>query len=79
VEICCAADVSEETLKIFKEKYKVETVEELPMALSGREVVEDGQVITSRGAGTALAFGLALVRRLFGGAKAQEVSRAVML
>jgi protein deglycase len=53
--------------------------EELPMALSGRDVVEDGQVITSRGAGTALAFGLALVRRLFGDAKAQEVSRAVML
>ena len=53
--------------------------EELPQALSGREVVEDGNVITSRGAGTALAFGLALVRHLFGEAKAQEVSRAIML
>lgn len=53
--------------------------EELPQALSGREVVEDGNLITSRGAGTALSFGLALVRRLFGDAKAQEVARAIML
>ncbi len=53
--------------------------EELPQALSGREVVEDGNLITSRGAGTALTFGLALVRRLFGDAKAQEVARAIML
>jgi 4-methyl-5(b-hydroxyethyl)-thiazole monophosphate biosynthesis len=53
--------------------------EELPQALSGREVVEDGNVITSRGAGTALTFGLALVRRLFGEAKAQEVARAIMI
>jgi protein deglycase len=53
--------------------------EELPQALSGREVVEDGNVITSRGAGTALTFGMALVRRLYGEAKAQEVSRAVMI
>jgi 4-methyl-5(b-hydroxyethyl)-thiazole monophosphate biosynthesis len=53
--------------------------EELPLEMTGREVVEDGNVITSRGAGTALAFGLALVRHLFGEAKAQEVSRAIML
>jgi protein deglycase len=53
--------------------------EELPQALTGREVVEDGNVITSRGAGTALAFGMVLVRHLFGEAKAQEVSRAIML
>ena len=53
--------------------------EELSEALSGREVVEDGNLITSRGAGTAVAFGLALVRHLFGEAKAHEVSRAIML
>jgi protein deglycase len=53
--------------------------EELPQALAGREVVEDGEVITSRGAGTALAFGMVLVRHLFGEAKAIEVSRAIML
>lgn len=51
---------------------------ELPAASSAERVVEDGLVITSRGAGTALDFGLALVRRLFGDEKAAEVSRAIM-
>ncbi len=51
---------------------------ELPGALGNEKVVEDGLLITSRGAGTAVEFGLALVRRLFGEAKAQEVARAIM-
>jgi len=41
-------------------------------------VVEDGLLVTSRGAGTALEFGLALVRRLAGAAAADEVAEAVM-
>jgi 4-methyl-5(b-hydroxyethyl)-thiazole monophosphate biosynthesis len=40
--------------------------------------VEDGLIITSRGAGTALEFGLALVDRLFGEAKEEEIARAIM-
>lgn len=52
--------------------------EELPLALAGERVVEDGPVITSRGAGTALDFGLALVRRLFGEPRAREVAAAIM-
>lgn len=52
--------------------------DELPGALAGERVVEDGPVITSRGAGTALEFGLALVRRLVGEAKAREVAAAIM-
>ncbi len=52
--------------------------EELPGVLGGERVVEDGDVITSRGAGTALEFGLALVTRLFGKAKAEEVAAAIM-
>jgi 4-methyl-5(b-hydroxyethyl)-thiazole monophosphate biosynthesis len=52
--------------------------EELPLALSGEKVVEDGNLITSRGAGTAMDFGLALVKCLFGAAKAREVAEAVM-
>ncbi len=51
---------------------------ELTAAQGGERVVEDGDLITSRGAGTALDFGLVLVRRLFGEAKAEEVSRAIM-
>jgi 4-methyl-5(b-hydroxyethyl)-thiazole monophosphate biosynthesis len=52
--------------------------DELPGALAGERVVEDGPLITSRGAGTALEFGLALVRRLLGEAKAREVAAAIM-
>lgn len=51
---------------------------ELPGALTGERVVEDGPIITSRGAGTALEFGLALVDRLFGEDKEEEIARAIM-
>jgi len=53
-------------------------VNELPGAQTGERVVEDGLIITSRGAGTALEFGLALVDRLFGEAKEEEIARAIM-
>ncbi len=51
---------------------------ELPQALGEARVVEDGNIITSRGAGTAADFGLALVKRLFGEAAAQEIAKAIM-
>jgi len=53
-------------------------VNELPGAQTGERVVEDGLIITSRGAGTALEFGLALVDRLFGEAQEEEIARAIM-
>jgi protein deglycase len=52
--------------------------DELPTALATERVVEDGLLITSRGAGTALDFGLSLVRRLFGKEKAKEVAESIM-
>ncbi len=52
--------------------------DELTRARLDERVVEDGCLITSRGAGTAVDFGLALVRRLFGAPKAEEVARAIM-
>lgn len=55
------------------------TQAELPGALAAERVVEDGLLITSRGAGTGIHFGLALVRRLFGEAVEQEVTKAIML
>jgi 4-methyl-5(b-hydroxyethyl)-thiazole monophosphate biosynthesis len=51
---------------------------ELPQARLAERVVEDGPLITSRGAGTAVDFGLALVGRLFGPAKAVEIAQAIM-
>jgi len=51
---------------------------ELTEARAEERVVEDGHIITSRGAGTALDFGLALVRHLFGAEKAREVAKAIM-
>lgn len=43
-----------------------------------REVVKDGHVITSRGAGTAIAFGLALIEALEGAGKARAVSAGIV-
>jgi 4-methyl-5(b-hydroxyethyl)-thiazole monophosphate biosynthesis len=52
---------------------------ELPGVLAEERVVKDGNIITSRGAGTAIEFGLALVSELFGSPKAEEVAKAIML
>ncbi|MEO7099552.1 MAG: DJ-1 family glyoxalase III [Luteolibacter sp.] len=51
--------------------------EELPGVIDERVVV-DGNFITSRGAGTAMDFGLALVEHLAGKSAADDVARAVM-
>lgn len=53
------------------------TWEELPDAEDER-VVEDGHLITSRGAGTALDFGFALVEYLVGEAAVDDISEAIM-
>jgi protein deglycase len=54
------------------------TQTELPQALAAEKVVTDGLIITSRGAGTVVEFGLALVQHLFGAAAATEVAKAIM-
>jgi 4-methyl-5(b-hydroxyethyl)-thiazole monophosphate biosynthesis len=51
--------------------------DDLP-GVSSESVVTDGNLITSRGAGTAVDFGLALVRRLAGDAAADAVAQAIM-
>jgi 4-methyl-5(b-hydroxyethyl)-thiazole monophosphate biosynthesis len=50
---------------------------ELPNSREAR-VVEDANIITSRGAGTAMEFGLALIVKLVGKAAADEVAAAIM-
>lgn len=51
-------------------------VEDLPEILE-EPVVRDGKIITSRGAGTAVEFGLALIGFLLGDGKAREVSASI--
>lgn len=50
---------------------------ELPALLVSERVVVDGHVLTSRGAGTAVEFGLLLVEKLFSADKAREVAASI--
>lgn len=79
--ICAAptvlADAGLLTGKRFTAHFSVHS--ELPEVLADERVVKDGNIITSRGAGTALEFGLALVSELFGEPKSKDIARAIML
>jgi 4-methyl-5(b-hydroxyethyl)-thiazole monophosphate biosynthesis len=44
-----------------------------------KTIVEDGNVMTSRGPGTALCFGLAIVKKLVGNEKAGQIKEAMLL
>ena len=55
----------------------VSVANELPEMDQSQAVVVDGQVITSRGAGTALHFGLALAAALVGQETADEVATSI--
>jgi 4-methyl-5(b-hydroxyethyl)-thiazole monophosphate biosynthesis len=50
---------------------------ELPHILAGERVVVDGKVVTSRGAGTALEFGLTLVEKLVSPEKARDIAKSI--
>ncbi len=56
----------------FKEKLGSATYEE-------KTVVEDGNVITSRGPGTAICFGLAIVEKFAGKEKAEQIKEAMLV
>jgi 4-methyl-5(b-hydroxyethyl)-thiazole monophosphate biosynthesis len=53
------------------------TEEEIPQLSKSKAVVQDGQIITSRGAGTAVEFGLSLIQELFGQEKANEIRASI--
>lgn len=55
------------------------TADELPDRDTSQPVIQDAGIITSQGAGTAIAFGLTLVRLLAGEAVEQAVKKGVML
>ena len=50
---------------------------ELPAVRADERVVADGRLLTSRGAGTALDFGLLLVEKLFSPERSAEISRSI--
>lgn len=52
---------------------------ELPAILTAERIVTDGKITTSRGAGTAVEFGLHLVALLTSPAKSAEISKAICL
>lgn len=51
---------------------------ELKRAEGSERVIEDGKLITSRGAGTALDFGLQIIRHLYGDEEANKIATAIM-
>ncbi|MDR0536041.1 MAG: DJ-1/PfpI family protein [Puniceicoccales bacterium] len=53
--------------------------DELPGAIGGERVVQDGNLITSRGAGTAVDFALALVARITSSASSGQVAKDIMV
>ncbi|WP_395745277.1 DJ-1 family glyoxalase III [Prosthecobacter sp.] len=78
--ICAAPTVLADAGLLEGRRYTAHdsTYGELKQALADQRVVQDGGIITSRGAGTALDFGLALVTRLYGQEKADEIARRIM-
>jgi 4-methyl-5(b-hydroxyethyl)-thiazole monophosphate biosynthesis len=52
-------------------------LDELPELQTDRETIVSANLITSRGAGPAVSFGLALVEKLFGTEKAEEIKASI--
>ncbi len=77
--ICAAPTVLHDAGLLAGRRYTAHfsVANELPAILAGERVVEDGSLLTSRGAGTAIDFGLLLVAKLVSPAKAQEVAQSV--
>lgn len=78
--ICAAPLVLHDAGLLAGKRYTAHdsTYGELTAALAQEKVVVDGLLTTSRGAGTALPFGLQLVATLVGADKAAEVARSIM-
>jgi protein deglycase len=64
--ICAAPAILHDAGLLAGRRYTAHysVADELPAILNGQRVVTDGNIITSRGAGTAMDFGLALIEHL---------------
>lgn len=79
--ICAAPTVLNDCGLLAGKRYTAHfsVANELPAILAAERVVTDGKITTSRGAGTAVEFGLHLVALLTSADKAAEVSKAICL
>jgi 4-methyl-5(b-hydroxyethyl)-thiazole monophosphate biosynthesis len=75
--ICAAPLLLEEAGLLAGKQFTAHfsTANELPQAMGDQKVVTDGTLLTSAGAGTAIEFGLALVRHLGGEMTALKVAQ----
>ncbi|HVU17611.1 MAG TPA: DJ-1 family glyoxalase III [Candidatus Didemnitutus sp.] len=79
--ICAAPTVLHDAGLLKGRRYTAHfsVADELKDILSEERVVDDGRLTTSRGAGTAVEFGLHLVALLISDSKAAEISKAICL
>jgi 4-methyl-5(b-hydroxyethyl)-thiazole monophosphate biosynthesis len=79
--ICAAPTVLHDAGLLAGRRYTAHfsVANELPAILAQERVVTDGKITTSRGAGTAVEFGLHLVGLLTSPEKASEISKAICL
>jgi 4-methyl-5(b-hydroxyethyl)-thiazole monophosphate biosynthesis len=79
--ICAAPSVLHDAGLLHDRRYTSHSAvrQELTAAIADEDVVIDRGVITSKGAGTALEFGLALVELLTGLERRREVEKGIML
>lgn len=77
--ICAAPTVLHDAGLLAGRRYTAHfsVANELTQILTDERVVVDGSLLTSRGAGTALDFGLLLVEKLFSPEKAGEIARSI--
>lgn len=79
--ICAAPTVLHDCGLLAGRRYTAHfsVANELPAILGEERIVTDGRITTSRGAGTAVEFGLHLAGLLAGEEKAREVGKAICL
>ncbi len=79
--ICAAPTVLHDAGLLSGRRYTAHfsVATELTGIVAEERVVVDGKLITSRGAGTALDFGLTLVEKLFSPEKAREVAASICM
>lgn len=77
--ICAAPTVLHDAGSLQDHRYTAHfsVGNELPRLLADERVVVDGHIITSRGAGTALDFGLIIVEKLLSRERSAEISRSI--